>query len=254
MPQPGALPPVSGVRTGRPGRPGRILGAAIFGLVGVAILLWMGVWQVDRLAWKNDLVARIEARLAAEPVAPPEAPDPDRDALLRVTVTGRIGEQELHVLSSLKPLGVGYRIVSPMVLDDGRRVMVDLGFVPEAMKDPAERPPAGSGRPGEVETVTGLLRWPQETDSFTPEPDLGRNIWFARDVEAMAQALDTAPVLIVVQAHERGEWPRPVPPGTDLPNRHLEYAITWFGLAVVWVVMTILWIRTEILGRPQSRL
>ena len=190
---------------------GRIIAVALFGLVGVAILLALGVWQVQRL-----------------------------------------GQGELHVIGSQRPWGPGYRVISPLVLDDGRRVLVDRGFVPIDMKAPADRADAATA--GQTLDVTGLLLWPSETDGYTPEPDLGRNIWFARDVDAMAETLDTAPVMIVAESAGQAEWPRPVPPGVDVPNRHLEYAITWFGLAVAWAVMTVIFVRSEIRGRPGARL
>ncbi len=232
----------------------RIVVPALFGVIGVAILLALGFWQVQRLAWKQGLIAEIEARLAADPVPVPQSPDPARDRLLRVEATGLIGAEELHVLSSLAPWGAGYRVVSPMTLADRRRIMVDLGFVPQDMKNPASRP---ESTPRDAERmpdqITGLLLWPAETDSFTPEPELRRNIWFARDVPRMAAALGTDPVLLVAETYPGNEWPRPAPPGTDLPNRHLEYAITWFGLAAVWAGMTIFWFRTELRRRPPAR-
>ena len=229
----------------------RIAGAVAFGAVGVAILLALGAWQVQRLGDKRALIAEIETRLAADPVPVPPDPDRARDRLLRVTATGRIGTDELHVLTSLRPWGAGYRIVSPMTQADGRRILVDLGYVPQEMKDPAARPPASRGDPaGPPETVTGLLHWPAEADGYTPEPDPDRNIWFARDVDAMARALGTEPVLLIAESHQRPDWPRPAPPGADLPNRHLEYAITWFGLAAAWAAMTVLFVRTELRGRP----
>ena len=230
----------------------RILVPVLIGVVGVAILLALGVWQVERLAWKEGLIAEIEARLAAEPVSLPEAPDPVRDRLLRVEVTGQIGTEEIHVLSSVEPWGAGYRVISPMELADGRRILVDLGYVPQDMKEPASRPrPASSQRGRAPDQVTGLLLWPAEVDSFTPEPALDRNIWFARDVPAMAEALGTEPVLLVAETHPWTEWPRPTPPGTNIPNRHLEYAITWFGLAAVWAAMTVLWVRQQLRAGPR---
>lgn len=231
----------------RPWRSGRIIGAALFGAVGVAILLAMGFWQVERLEWKTALIGEIEARLAAGPVELPARVDPARDRLLRVAVPGTLGQGELHVISSLRPWGPGYRVVAPLALEDGRRVLLDRGFVPMDMKEPADRP--GALAAGDAVDVTGLLLWPAETDGYTPEPDLGRNIWFARDVDAMARALDTAPVMVVAESAGPADWPRPVPPGVDVPNRHLEYAITWFGLAIVWAAMTVLLIRTELRGR-----
>jgi surfeit locus 1 family protein len=230
----------------------RTIFPALIGVIGVAILLALGAWQVQRLAWKEGMIAEIEARLAAAPVPVPEQPDPQRDRLLRVEATGQIGADELHVLSSLDPWGAGYRVVSPMEITDGRRILVDLGYVPQDMKEPAARPRLASPDPGRApDQVTGPLLWPAEVDSFTPEPALDRNIWFARDVPRMAEALGTEPVLLVAESHPWTEWPRPTPPGTNVPNRHLEYAVTWFGLAAVWAGMTLWWIRTELRGRPR---
>jgi surfeit locus 1 family protein len=92
-------------------------------------------------------------------------------------------------------------------------------------------------------TITGTLHWPNESDSFTPAPDTARNIWFARDVPAMARALGTGPVMVVARS-DTGDGIMPVPVDTaGIPNDHLNYALTWFGLAVVWAGMTglLLW-------------
>jgi surfeit locus 1 family protein len=224
----------------------RLVFPTLLGVVGVAILLALGFWQVERLAWKEGLIADIEARLAADPVSLPAEPDPDRDRLLRVDAMGRIDAEEIHVLSSLDPWGAGYRVISPMTLEDGRRVLVDLGFVPQDRKNLGTRSnERGEGVAGQV---TGLLLWPNETDRFTPAPDRGRNIWFARDVPLMASELGTESVMIVAETHSLPEWPKPAPPGTNLPNRHLGYAITWFGLAIVWAAMTVWWIVTRLRG------
>src|SRR5690625_1998871 len=105
----------------------RSISAAIAGVVGVAILVSLRLWQVQRLGEKEALIARIEARLAAPPVELPEAVDPEEDALLHVTATGEIGARELHVLGSLRAYGPGFRVISPFTLEDGRRVMLEIG-------------------------------------------------------------------------------------------------------------------------------
>ena len=218
----------------------------LIGVVGTAILLMLGAWQVQRLAWKEDLIAGIEVRMAADPVALPASPDPVRDHLLRVSVTGTLETQELHAIHSIKRTGPGYRLIVPMQLSD-RKIMVDMGFILESDKDATPR--EGSVRWQNAErqdTVVGLLAWPKETDGFTPEPDIGRNIWFSRDVDKMAEALGTEPLLVIAESHPDQRIALPQPPGVDLPNRHLEYALTWFGLALVWSIMSIVWLRTEI--------
>ena len=206
----------------------------LFGLIGAGILVGLGVWQLQRLQWKEHLLADIDARIVATPVALPVHPDPARDKYLPVTVAGHLTGQEIDVLTSRKNDGAGYRVVSALVTGDGRRIMVDLGFLPaEKRSDP--RPPADV-------TVVGNLHWPDETDYFTPAPELTQNIWFARDVPAMARALETEPVLVVARRVEGGPAaiaPQPVDT-SGIPNDHLNYAITWFSLAVAWLGMTAL--------------
>lgn len=209
----------------------------LFGLLGAAVLISLGVWQMQRLAWKEAILAEIDSRIAAPPGDLPASPDPERDKYAPVALRGVLTGPELHVLVGVKDLGAGYRLIQPLEVD-GRRIMVDRGFIPLDAKT-AARPP------GPVR-LTGNLHWPQEVDGYTPDPDLDRNIWFARDVPAMAEALDTSPVLLVVRRQEGGDatgiTPLPVG-GADIPNDHLQYAITWFSLALIWLAMTgyLLW-------------
>ena len=227
-----------------------LLFPALFGIMGVAILVALGTWQLQRLDWKRGIIAEAEQKMAAEPVPVPASVDPGRDHRLHVTATGYLERAEIHVLMSTKASGPGYRVIVPMELarDDrrtGRRIMVDLGFVPERLKSLADREPPSVRlqKRHPRDRVTGYLYWPDEVDSFTPPPDRGRDIWFARDVAAMAEELGTEPVLLVSATHPDGDLPRPMPPGIDIPNRHLEYVLTWYGLAIVWATMTLIWIR-----------
>ncbi|TDK48058.1 SURF1 family protein [Antarcticimicrobium luteum] len=221
----------------------RFLFLLIFGLAGMAILLSLGTWQVRRLAWKQAVLAEIEARIGADPVALPADPDPERDRYLPVGVSGTMGATELHVLVSTRDFGAGYRIIAPFTTEAGRRILIDRGFVPTEDK--------GAARGTGAMEVTGNLHWPDEIDGFTPEPERDENIWFARDVPALAATLDTEPLLLIARSRtDPGVTPLPVTT-TGIPNDHLQYAVTWFGLALVWALMTIyfLW-RTR--ARPRS--
>lgn len=211
----------------------RIAGALVIGVAGVAILIALGVWQVQRLAWKEGVLADLEARIAADPVAVPASPDPVDAAYLPVQADGSFDPGGLRVLASVKEFGPAHRWIGALVLGDGRRVLVDRG-VTSATANDVPLPPGGAAR------VTGNLHWPDEVDGFTPEPDIAANIWYARDVAAMAKALDTEPVLIVARRVEGDNGQiTTFPVGTEgIPNDHLEYAITWFSLALVWAVMT----------------
>lgn len=210
----------------------KILGPLIFGLAGAAILVALGAWQMQRLTWKEGKLAEIDARIGDAPGALPAKLDPKADKYRPVTLRGAIQAQMIRVLVSQKRQGAGYRIISAMVLEDGRRVLIDRGIMPvttEARMDFSE-----------PVTVTGNLHWPDEIDSFTPEPDLDKNIWFARDVPAMARALGTENALIVLRDATFDDAPI-IPAPVDsagVPNNHLQYAITWFSLAAIWLAMT----------------
>lgn len=215
-----------------------MLAPLLIGLVGGGILVALGVWQVQRLAWKEELIAGIEARIHDAPVPLPEVPLVERDQYLPVIVTGRGEAEELRILVSRRDTGAGYRIVTAFVTGDGRRILLDRGFVPDRARA-AERAPAEGW-------IVGNLLWPNEVDgAFTPPPDLAANVWFARDLPAMAEALQTEPLLVVRReggADSPGA-PRPWPVDTaHIPNDHLEYAGTWFSLALFWFVMTGYWL------------
>jgi surfeit locus 1 family protein len=217
---------------------GRVAFLLLVGLGGAAILISLGVWQMQRLAWKEGVLADIEERIAAAPVPLPAELDPERDAYLPVEVTGMLGADFLRVLVSQKQVGAGYRIILPMIRNEGR-ILIDMGFVTVADA------PGLRFEEGPPLTIVGNLQWPQETDSYTPEPDIDKNIWFARDVEAMAAALGTAPVLVVRrEASVPGGPLTPLPVDTAaIPNDHLQYAITWFSLAAIWSAMTFFYLR-----------
>ena len=217
----------------------------IFALAGLGLLLSLGTWQVKRLTWKETVLAEIESRIAAAPVALPIAPDREADRYLPVAVTGEMLEGEVHVLVSVKQVGPGYRVISSMEVGD-RYVLVDRGFIPLEAKD--------TPRVIGAMEVIGNLHWPEEIDGFTPEADVDANIWFAREVDQLAALLGTEPVLIIARNKTDPEiTPLPVST-TGIPNDHLQYAITWFGLALVWSAMMayFLWRTRAVKTRAES--
>ena len=190
---------------------------------------------MQRLEWKLGVIAQIDARIAAAPIPLPDVLDPVQDSYLPVKVRGVIEPAYLRVLVSQKETGAGYRIISALDMG-GRRVLLDRGFARADQPDISVH--EGS------ETVDGNLQWPEEIDGFTPEPDHTGNIWFARDVAAMAQALGTEPILVVAKQTSFDDSPvTPLPVDTAaITNDHLSYAITWFSLAAIWVAMTLAFI------------
>jgi len=214
----------------------KLIAPLLIGLVGGAILIALGIWQIQRLHWKEALLAQIESRIHAAPVAIPEDPKASRDEFLAVRMSGTIESPDLQVLASVKGIGAGYRIITAFETDDGRRVLLDRGFVALPAKD--------APRPAVHATITGNLRWPDEKNGSTPPRDEKRNIWFARDLQAMAKILDTEPVLVVQRfSDETSPVTTPYPVDTKgIPNNHLQYVVTWFGLAIVWLGMTAYWL------------
>ncbi|MEZ5796615.1 MAG: SURF1 family protein [Paracoccaceae bacterium] len=203
----------------------------LMGIVGCAVLLSLGLWQVQRMHWKAGVLARIDAMIVGAPVALPAAPTEAGDEYRAVTVQGRFTGEYLEQLAGQKGTSPGVRIIGVFQTGDGRRILVDRGFLPEADRA-TPRADAATG-------VTGNLLWPQETDSFTPPPDPKTGLWYARDLPAMAAKLAAEPLLIVAR-DPTGDGIAPVPvDSSGIPNDHWGYAITWFSLALVWGVMTL---------------
>ncbi len=226
------------------GRWRSLVAPGLASLVALAILLALGTWQLDRKAWKEDLIRRILAQTRAAPVAPPapEAWDAARDEFRHVRMSGRFRndrETLVHGLAAGDAPGralQGYSVITPFVRDGGGTVLVNRGFVPTELRTPGDR------RDGLIEdatTVTGILRASAPRTMFVPAPDPVRDEWFNRDLVAIAAARgipDPAPYLVEADAVP-GEttWPRGGQLRVDLPNNHLQYAFTWFGLAACLV-------------------
>ena len=209
----------------------------LIGFAGTACLLYLGKWQIDRLYWKLDVLKKIDQKIAAAPVLLPAEPSESVHKYLSVEISGQFLQESIRVLASKKRYGAGYRIIH-VFRTNGRRLLVDLGFV-------------GLETDYDIDlssdiSLVGNLHWPDEVDNFTPEPDLENNIWFARDVERVASALQTEPILIILKdstLKDKNIKPMPIDT-THIPNDHLQYAITWFSLAIIWALMSCLFIWT----------
>jgi surfeit locus 1 family protein len=209
----------------------RVIVPLLFGLIGFGILVSLGQWQLKRLDWKLAILNQIDSRIAGEPIPLPATGNPETDRYQPVDLTGQILPQEIHILVSVKRVGAGYRVISPFVTG-GRRVLLDRGFIP--VED------VGQERMGGAAEVSGNLHWPDDRTPSTPENDVDGNIWFARDIGQMAEVLDTEPLLVIardVAPPDPSVTPLPVD-SSGIPNDHLQYAVTWFSLAVIWLMMT----------------
>lgn len=241
-------------------RRGGLLWQSLAALVAFVILCGLGTWQVQRLHWKEGLIARVSAGLKSEPVpAPGPAAWPTYDVVANeyqpVTVTGRFdNSREIHVLYALTEprgrfSGVGYVVITPLETDDGWYVYVNRGFVPAAKADPVTRPE------GQIEgktTVVGPLRQPGDRSWYMPADNAAKNVWISRDPKlfAAAEGLPAARVApYLIDARFDPALPGGLPQGgetiVNFPNNHLGYLLTWYGLAaaLAMVYVPYLWKR-----------
>jgi surfeit locus 1 family protein len=240
----------------QPRRLWSLIGLLVPALIVLAVLIALGTWQLQRKTWKESLIATLDERLAEPPrplPAPATWPTLNRDdaEYRRVAFTATFDDSKEALVyaaaSAFRPdvSGPGDWVFTPARLADGRVVMVNRGFVPQDRADPAKRP---GGRLNGPTAITGVLRWPDPASWFTPRDEPAHNLWFLRDPAAIAAAkgiADTAPFYV--------EQETPVPPGgypqpgkleVRLRNEHLQYVVTWYGLAIVLVVIVAVWVHS----------
>ncbi len=210
----------------------RFIGPLIIGISGTVVLASLGFWQLQRLEWKEGVLAEMEALLTGAPQGLAEAIEPEIVRFTAVEVTGETTGEEIHVLHATGQ-GAGYRLISAFEADEVGRILLDEGFIRSDAKDEA--------RSGRTLTVVGNLHIPDDVDSSTPTPDRARNIWYGRDVTEMAEALNTEAIYVVAREIEAGDAvATPLPLDTSgVSNNHFGYAVQWFGLALVWAGMTL---------------
>lgn len=213
-------------------------------LIVLAILLGLGVWQIARKTEKEALIGRIRERSLAAPVAPPspDAWNPARDEFRHVRVTGRFLNDRETLVHGLAPGDTpgralqGYYVLTPFERTDGGTLLINRGFVPTELKAQADR---RDGLVAGETAVTGLLRASEPRGLFVPAPDPARGAWFNRDIAGIAEARGLGPVApYLVEADAvpgQASWPRGGQLRIDLPNNHLQYAFTWFGIAACLV-------------------
>jgi len=209
------------------------------------VLIGLGTWQVQRLFWKEGLIAQRQAAVTASPVAPPRSLAEARGLEFhRLAATGRfLNDRELDLGATDDAGHPGYQVITPLVLEDGNVLLVDRGFVPEAKRAPTSRPEGELS--GEV-TVTGLLRLAPEGKPhwFLPDNSPAKNYWFYVDIPAMAAATQHEHLLPYYMDADATPVPGGLPVGgqtrLDLPNNHLQYAITWYALAAGLSVIAVL--------------
>ncbi len=220
-----------------------LLAPTLFTAFGLVLLVGLGTWQVERLHWKEGLIAARAAAMTGSPAPLPATLAAARTLdFHRVRAAGRfVPDRTLHLYATDAAGAAGYHVLAPLVLDGGAIVIVDRGFVP------AERKTEITDPDGE-QAVTGVLRVAPDAKPgwFTPDNQPERGQWFWVDLPAMAKAMKVEGALaFYVDADATPGAGLPVGGQTviDLPNNHLQYAITWYALAVALIVVYIVLIR-----------
>lgn len=224
----------------------------VLALVALGVLLMLGTWQVERLQWKNNLVATIDERIQSEP-------RPLSDLETRLATTGDVEYWPVTVAGEFRYEGErhffathdgqsGYFVYTPLELDDGRFLLVNRGFVPFDRKDPATRE---EGQASGWMTINGLARdrLTEKPSFLVPENDPAGNVFYWKDIDAMAATSgvgspsDYLPFFV-----DANDAPNPggLPVGgvtiVSLSNNHLQYAVTWYGLAAALCGVVGVWL------------
>lgn len=233
-------------------RPG--IGLLVAVAVAFTILLALGTWQLYRLQWKQNLIAEIDARQHMTPATPAEVEQKGKAGTdvdyVPVTVSGSFEHAHEQYFFATNEGEVGYHVYTPLALPDGRTVFVNRGFVPETLKDPAKR---AEGQVAGNVTVTGLARAKLDGKPswVVPENEPAKRLYFWKDLEAMAASAAVpkdklVPFFIDADAAPNpGGWPTGGVTQLDLPNNHLSYVFTWYGLAAVLLVVSVLAFRRK---------
>jgi surfeit locus 1 family protein len=230
---------------------GVLLVIAVVVLSGVAGLLALGTWQLQRRAWKVELIERVDQRLHAAPVAAPGPSDwqtihASADEYRRVTVSGYFLNQRETLVQAVTEFGGGFWVLTPFRTTGGFTVLVNRGFVPTDKRDPGTRTDGSIA--GEV-VVTGLIRITEPKGGFLRRNDPRADRWYSRDIQAIAEARglsEVAPYFIDADATlGTGAFPAGGLTNITFRNSHLIYAATWYILAMMLAIAGLHVVRDE---------
>ena len=228
-------------------------------LLATLVLLGLGTWQMQRLAWKEALIAEQEVGRAMPPAPLPAnfatAAEAEAFDFRSVTVTGSFRHDlEQHFGAKARANVLGQHVLTPLVSADGPAVLVDRGWIPADRADPASRPQGQVE--GEVE-ISGIARYraADRPGAFTPDNDPAEGHWYHYDLDAMEQTLGIELSPVVVEADDAAN-PGGLPIGgrteIRLVNNHLHYAVTWYGLAAALIGVYIVFRRHQNRNRALS--
>ncbi len=225
-----------------------MLSAAIAAVLGIVVLCGLGAWQLQRLQWKEALLADIAGKLARPAIPFTSVPPGNAADFTKVTAAGTYLPGESRFVMATSEGGAGWQVVTPLVMDNNHVLLVDRGTIPDK-----DLPVFRSENPAGPVEITGILRLRRDgPGAFTPANDVSGNRWYWWDVPAMLASIELPqganPVAVVIQLlpdPSGPPLPKPRPPSANLANNHLGYALTWFGFAAILAVIAMLFIRQQ---------
>lgn len=221
----------------------------VMSVAGVAAMLYLGFWQLERLAWKRDLISRIEQGVNDAPLEQLPADEALQDRHFHyVMLTGYyMNKPEFHIAARYYKSKLGYSVLTPFIVDEGpdtgKIVLVNRGWIPAALKDEKS---SYATITDEKITIKGRIRLSNERNPFTPENQPEKNIWFGRDTAEMAESarLKFEPLTLdIVGDQNASSYPVPADAKVQLRNDHLAYAFTWFSIGLAILVISLLYHR-----------
>ncbi len=243
--------PVSADKIPKAPRTSRLIGIGLLTLFFFAVFVALGAWQVERLSWKLDLIARVDARVHAPAVPVPNeaswvSVNAGNDEYRHVVASGRFLHDKSALVYASTERGPGFWVLTPLQIDNGAIVYVNRGWVPTDRKEASSR---AEGNPEGPVQVTGLLRITEPGGTLLRSNDPADGRWYSRDVEAMGKTAGLAPVAPFFIDADDTPTPGGLPVGgltiIRFPNSHLSYALTWFAMAALSLVGGAILIRAE---------
>lgn len=210
----------------------------------LAILVWLGSWQVMRMHWKNDLISSFTTRAHAEAIQPPQGDKAADLQFQRISISGVwMHHAEIQLTGRTFEGTAGYHVITPMKLDDGRVLLLNRGWVSQDYRKPEKRPSTLAAGQQQFEAI---IRLPATKGYFVPENDLEDDHWFTLNIQEIAAHRNLSGVIMAYTADVlRPEGPYVLPIGAavtiDIPNNHWNYALTWYGLALGLIGVYIAW-------------
>ena len=219
-----------------------MLWPSIFSILTFAILISFGTWQVKRLFWKETLIQNYLTQSQSNPITDPaELEKSSINEFKSIGILGRfMHSNEIYITGKTYEGNAGFHVITPFIMENNKIVLINRGWVPREKKDPISR--IESKYTGSVKLI-GIVTPGFKKGFFSPKNDLSKNVWLYVDYTEMSSAVGMELQKFVIDAKENGKGGFPIGSQTriDIPNDHLQYAVTWYLLGLTLLLVWFFW-------------